>query len=80
MPKRIIRRPELEKIVGLKRSSIYEKLNPNSRYYDPTFPRSVRIGWRAVGWFLEDAEAWIKARVQRGDGDAGETNAVRDEG
>ncbi|HGD8385452.1 TPA: helix-turn-helix transcriptional regulator, partial [Escherichia coli] len=38
---RILRMRELTKIVGLSRSTIYEKLNPESRYYDETFPKPV---------------------------------------
>ena len=41
---RILRMRELTKIVGLSRSTIYEKLNPESRYYDETFPKPVRLG------------------------------------
>ena len=47
---RILRMRELTKIVGLSRSTIYEKLNPESRYYDETFPKPVseppRVSWR----------------------------------
>ncbi|EHT7755497.1 AlpA family phage regulatory protein [Escherichia coli] len=35
---RILRMTELTAILGISRSSIYEKLNPKSRYYDAEFP------------------------------------------
>lgn len=46
---RILRMRELTKIVGLSRSTIYEKLNPESRYHDETFPKTVRLGAASVG-------------------------------
>lgn len=46
---RILRMRELTKIVGLSRSTIYEKLNPESRYYDETFPKN-RETWCCFRW------------------------------
>jgi prophage regulatory protein len=40
----ILRMTELTAILGISRSSIYEKLNPKSRYYDAEFPKPVRLG------------------------------------
>ncbi|ELW9549373.1 AlpA family phage regulatory protein [Klebsiella aerogenes] len=61
-PLRILRMPELTMILGISRSSIYEKLNPKSRYYDAEFPRPVRLGAASVGWPSTDVEAWITSR------------------
>ena len=51
----ILRRIELEKRIGLSRSSIYKMMG------DGEFPRPVRIGRRAVGWRAEDIETWFEA-------------------
>lgn len=59
---RILRMRELTKIVGLSRSTIYEKLNPESRYYDETFPKPVRLGAASVGWRSTSVDAWIASR------------------
>ncbi|WP_223821066.1 AlpA family phage regulatory protein [Burkholderia contaminans] len=43
--------PRVIELTGLKRSSIYYRMNPHSRYYDPTFPNafpSARA--RTVRW------------------------------
>ncbi|EOV4511275.1 helix-turn-helix transcriptional regulator, partial [Escherichia coli] len=40
-PSRILRMPELSQLLGISRSTIYEKMNPLSKYYDATFPRPV---------------------------------------
>ncbi|SUX84361.1 Predicted transcriptional regulator [Citrobacter koseri] len=45
-PLRILRMAELTAFLGISRSSIYEKLNPKSRYYDADFPKPIRLGGR----------------------------------
>ena len=62
MAARILRRPMVEDRTGLSRSSIYELINPKSAYYDPDFPKPVRIGKRAVGWIEADVDTWLKSR------------------
>lgn len=62
-PLRILRMTELTAILGISRSSIYEKLNPKSRYYDAEFPRPVRLGAASVGWRSTAIDAWIASRT-----------------
>ena len=48
----IIRRKQVEARTGLSRSTIYAKLRRNPKRpneFDPTFPRPVSIGPKAVG-------------------------------
>ncbi|EKS5987656.1 helix-turn-helix transcriptional regulator [Salmonella enterica subsp. enterica serovar Sandiego] len=59
---RILRMRELTRTVGLSRSTIYEKLNPKSRYYDETFPKPVRLGASSVGWRSTSVDEWIASR------------------
>ncbi|OKU83521.1 hypothetical protein AWJ24_06425 [Escherichia coli] len=47
---------------SLSRSTIYEKLNPESRYYDETFPKPVRLGAASVGWRSTSVDEWIASR------------------
>ncbi|MCB1633832.1 MAG: AlpA family transcriptional regulator [Xanthomonadales bacterium] len=61
---RIIRRCQLETLVGLKRSTIYDKLNPKSPRYDPTFPKPIRLGGNSVGWVASEVEAWLQQQIQ----------------
>jgi prophage regulatory protein len=64
----IIRRKEVESRTGLSRSAIYARLRFNPKRpadYDPSFPRPVRIGARAVGWVEAEIEAWLRAQVER---------------
>jgi prophage regulatory protein len=60
-PLRILRMTELTAILGISRSSIYEKLNPK-RYYDAEFPRPVRLGAASVGW-RSAIDEWIASRT-----------------
>ncbi|ATY82053.1 AlpA family phage regulatory protein [Aeromonas veronii] len=58
---RIIRMPELTRLIGLSRSTIYDRLNPESKRFDPTFPPPLKLGRSAVGWHLGAVLEWIDA-------------------
>ena len=53
---RVYRRPQVERMVGLSRSTLYAMMA------EGTFPQPVRLGRRAVGWRVADLSAWIAAR------------------
>ena len=57
----ILRLKQLERKIGLKRSSIYEKSNPRSSRFDPSFPQMVQLSQRAVGWYESDVDDWLKS-------------------
>ena len=59
---RLLRIPETSARTGLPRTCIYEKLDPDCRYHDPTFPRPVRIGPRVIAFSEQEIAAWIEAR------------------
>lgn len=61
---KILRLKRLKEKTGMSGSSIYNKLNPRSRYYDATFPCPIRLGSNAVGWLEAEVDAWITARAQ----------------
>lgn len=52
---------------GLSKSNIYERLNPKSPRYDPTFPRQFKLGISAVGWIESEIEAWLVSRAKSGE-------------
>lgn len=56
-PRRIMRLPEVITATGYKRSRIYELMDQGA------FPKSRRIGQRAVGWDSLEIEAWINAKL-----------------
>ncbi|WP_395055723.1 helix-turn-helix transcriptional regulator [Polaromonas sp.] len=57
---RLLRLPEVESIVGLKKTSIYE------REKNGTFPSRVRLSCRTVGWSSSAINAWVNERINAG--------------
>lgn len=52
--------------IGISRSTLYTWLDPNSKYYDPTFPRRIRLTGRkggAIGFLESELELWVKSRA-----------------
>lgn len=58
----LISRSMLESIISLSRSSIYDRLNPKSKRYDPTFPKPIKFG-HSTRWRLSEVSEWIEARA-----------------
>ena len=63
--------PETCRATGMGKTLTYEKLNPDSEKYDPTFPKPVVLSPRCVRWRSDEFFAWIDARAA--DRDAGRT-------
>ncbi|EEF24685.1 conserved hypothetical protein [Ricinus communis] len=66
---KVLRLRQVEQMTGLKRSSIYYRMDPRSRYYDPTFPRCFSLSTTesgAVGWDEEQVNAWVAVQVAAG--------------
>lgn len=61
---RVIRLKELTRLIGLSRSTIYDRMNPKSKRFDPSFPRPIKLGLASVGWNLSEVLAWIASRPQ----------------
>lgn len=55
--KRLIRRPEVEQLTGLARSTIYARMK------EGTFPQPVPLGGRLVAWAESDIQQWIDDRI-----------------
>ncbi|MFW2102684.1 helix-turn-helix transcriptional regulator [Acinetobacter guillouiae] len=58
----MLRLPELIKLIGLSRSSIYDRLNPRSKRYDPDFPKPIKLN-HASRWLLSEIEEWIRNKM-----------------
>jgi prophage regulatory protein len=61
---RLLRLPEVQATVGLRRSEIYRRIRSG------TFPAPIRLGTNAVAWLQSDLDAWIAARVADSRGSA----------
>ena len=61
MHDRLLRRPQVEEITSISRSSIYRLMQ------DGEFPRPVKVGSAAVRWRASDITVWLESRpVARG--------------
>lgn len=56
----ILRLPEVCKITGLSRSSVYRAMNDEN----DDFPRPVRLSTRSVGWKSDAVMAWLDSRAE----------------
>ena len=52
----ILRRKDVEALVGLSRSTIYYLISQG------LFPAPIKLGKRAVGWKVSDIETWVNDR------------------
>ncbi|MEX3314986.1 helix-turn-helix transcriptional regulator [Sulfitobacter sp. PS-8MA] len=60
MAEQHLRRPAVETLTGLSRSSLYAMMEAGA------FPRPVRIRKRAVAWPESTVAAWLAARPSAG--------------
>lgn len=51
------RRPAVERMTGLSRSTIY------SMMAEGMFPKPIKLGKRAVGWMESDISDWLSQRA-----------------
>jgi len=56
---RVLRRPEVQRLTGLARSTIYSWISRG------LFPKPVRLGERLVGWRESDLRDWLAARAPK---------------
>ena len=64
----ILRRKQVEARTGLSRSTLYARLRQNPKRpgdYDPTFPKPIAVGAKAVGWIEAEVDAWLTAQVEK---------------
>ena len=54
----ILRRPAVEKMVGLSCATIYRRMNAGD------FPRPIKLSSQSVGWRRRDIELWLAARPE----------------
>jgi prophage regulatory protein len=58
-----LRLPAVKQKISLSKSAIYQKLDPNSKYYDPSFPVPVKIGARAIAFSSLQLQVWINSKL-----------------
>ncbi|WP_414442420.1 helix-turn-helix transcriptional regulator [Burkholderia sp. 22PA0106] len=61
---RILRLKRVKEKTGISGSSIYNKINHRSKYYDEEFPKPIRLSAGAVGWSEAEIDKWIALRMR----------------
>lgn len=54
----ILRLPQVKQRIGISRSAIYDAIKNGS------FPDSISLGARAVGWLESDIDSWLNSRIE----------------
>ena len=68
----VLRRPKVEKQVGLSRSTIYSLMQQG------LFPHPIPLGPRSKGWLSSEISQWMDERIrQRDEGEAARSTKKR---
>ena len=59
----IINLREVIEFTSISRAHIYEMINVKSKYYDPTFPRPIRLSNSRIGWVAREVNQWIESKL-----------------
>lgn len=59
----IINIKEVIQFTSISRAKIYEMINVDSKYYDPTFPKPVRLSESRIGWSAFEINQWIESKL-----------------
>ncbi|WP_245107187.1 MULTISPECIES: AlpA family transcriptional regulator [unclassified Acinetobacter] len=62
-PYQIFKIETVSKIIDLSRSTIYELINPKSKYYDPSFPKPLHLTQNRIGWISQEIYDWLELKI-----------------
>ncbi|MDN5645682.1 MAG: AlpA family phage regulatory protein [Acinetobacter sp.] len=60
----IINISEVIEFTSISRAKIYEMIKVDSKYYDPTFPKPVRLSESRIGWVALEVHQWLETKIQ----------------
>lgn len=60
----IININDVIEFTSISRAKIYEMIKVDSKYYDPSFPKPVRLSESRIGWVAFEVHQWIEAKIQ----------------
>lgn len=63
-PSKMLRIKHVQQLLNISRSSIYYKLNPSSPYFDPTFPRPIKLGRSMTAWSTHAIQNWLNSKTE----------------
>ncbi|XBD65962.1 AlpA family phage regulatory protein [Acinetobacter thermotolerans] len=50
-------------LTALSRSTIYAMMDEYSPYYDPTFPKKVKVTQSRIAWSAYEIHQWIESKL-----------------
>lgn len=59
----VLRIRDVCQMLGLSASTIYDKMDPKSPRFDPTFPKRIQLGGSAVGLLSHEVHDWLQSRI-----------------
>lgn len=60
----LINLKQVVELIGVCRSTIYEMMDENSPYYDPTFPKKVKFIQKRIGCSAWEINQWIEDKLE----------------
>lgn len=60
---RYLRIKDVQSRLGISRSTIYDRMSPQSPRFDASFPRQVKLGAVSVRWVESEVNEWIRAQI-----------------
>lgn len=65
--KKVLRVKHMKDKLAMSVASLYNKMNPRSKYHDATFPLPIRLGagpgpGGAIGWLESEVDIWLESR------------------
>lgn len=60
----IINIKDVIQFTSISRAKIYEMINVDSKYYDPSFPKPIRLSESRIGWVALEVHQWIEVKIQ----------------
>ena len=60
---RFLRIKELIAMIGIGKSSIYDRLDTHSPRHDPDFPKPIKLGVSTTVWVSNEVIAWMNKQI-----------------
>lgn len=64
-PLNLLRTAQVCSKLKISKTTLYCKLDKNSKYYDPNFPRQIKLGASSVGWVEHQIDQWIIEKLHK---------------
>jgi len=62
-PLTLLRASDVCRKLKISKTTLYAKLDKTSKYFDPEFPKQIRLGVKSVGWVEQHLDAWISSKL-----------------